>query len=134
MIFCLLFMNHLHYKKSGPGADLDGKIKSHIILNITKNLNFFKNKFFAIVFSAFIYLLIFFSTQASAKIYKNFSDCIEKNIFITKSEDNAKALILLCEKLFPQKIKEVNEDEIKQKILLISRLINLMKIEMEAIK
>ncbi len=99
-----------------------------------KNLNFLINNFFAIVFSIFIYLLIFFSTQALAKIYQNFNECIEKNIFSTKSEDNAKALVLLCEKLFPQKIKEINEDEIKQKILLISRLINFMKIEMETIK
>ena len=99
-----------------------------------KNLNFIINNFFALVFSIFIYLLIFFSTQDSAKIYQYINECIEKNIFSTKSEDNAKALVLLCEKLFPQKIKEINEDEIKQKILLISRLINFMKIEMEIIK
>lgn len=99
-----------------------------------KNLNFLINKFFAIVFSILIYLLIFFYTEASAKSYQNFNECVEKNIFSTKSKDSAKALILLCEKLFSQNIKEINEDEIKQKILLISRLINLMKIELEAIK
>jgi hypothetical protein len=124
----------LQRKESALGRDLDGIIKSLVIINIMKNLNFLINNFFAIVFSIFIYLLIFFSTQASAKIYQNFNECIEKNIFSTKSEDNAKALVLLCEKLFPQKIKEINEDEIKQKILLISRLINFMKIEMETIK
>jgi len=127
-------MSHSQHKESALGRDLDGIIKSHVIINIMKNLNFLTNKFFAIVFSVFIYLLIFFSTQVSAKIYQNFNECIEKNIFSTKSEDNAKALILLCEKLFPQKIKEINEDEIRQKILLISRLINFMKIEMETIK
>jgi hypothetical protein len=127
-------MSHSQHKENALGRDLDGIIKSHVIINIMKNLNFLTNKFFAIVFSMFIYLLIFFSTQASAKIYQNFNECIEKNIFITKSEDNAKALVLLCEKLFPQKIKEINEDEIRQKILLISRLINFMKTEMEIIK
>lgn len=127
-------MNHSQHKESALGRDLDGIIKSHVIINIMKNLNFLTNKFFTIVFSIFLYLLIFFSTQASAKIYQNFNECIEKNIFSTKSEDNAKALVLLCEKLFPQKIKEINEDEIKQKILLISRLINFMKTEMETVK
>ena len=56
------------------------------------------------------------------------------NKYINILNTIAKALVLLCEKLFPQKIKEINEDEIKQKILLISRLINFMKIEMETIK
>ena len=49
-----------------------------------------------------------------------------KKIDINKLKDELK--------LFPQKIKEINEDEIKQKILLISRLINFMKIEMETVK
>jgi hypothetical protein len=127
-------MSHSLHKESVLGRDLDGVIKSHVIINIMKNLNFLINKFFAIVFSILIYLLIFFNTEALAKSYQNFNECVEKNIFSTKSEDSAKALILLCEKLFSQNIKEINEDEIKQKILLISRLINLMKIELEAIK
>ena len=93
-----------------------------------KNLNFIINNFFAIVFSIFIYLLIFFSTQASAKIYQNFNECIEKNIFSIKSEDNAKALVLLCEKLFPQKIKGAqgllnNYEYIKQNYFLINFII-----------
>jgi hypothetical protein len=99
-----------------------------------RNLIFFINKGFLQKFFVILSLLIFFNTKALAKTYINFNDCIEKNILSTKSEGNAKALIYLCERLFPQKIKEINEDEIKQNILLVSKLINFMKIEMEKIK
>jgi hypothetical protein len=99
-----------------------------------RNLIFFLNKGFVNTFFIILSLLIFFNTQALAKIYINFNDCIEKNISTIKSENNAKALIYLCERLFIQTIKEINEDEIKQNILLVSKLINFMKIEMEKIK
>ena len=99
-----------------------------------KKLIFYANKGLIILFSTFILLIIFFNTQLSAKIYTNFNECIEKNISSLKSEDHAKALIYLCERIFPQKINEINENEIKQNILLISRLIDFMKKEMESFK